>query len=95
MKNDVSKFSVSVIVNHTEKTTTVKMSGEKTPVSFIQTASQSAYVAALRDAAFYLLEKAASLDEKSPYNTWAQIVKMFEEHRGFNEKELFFNMKKI
>ena len=37
MKNDVSKISVSVIVNHTNRTTTVKM---------------------------------------------------FEEHRGFNEKEL-------
>lgn len=29
MKKDVSKISVSVIVNHTDKTTTVKMSGEK------------------------------------------------------------------
>lgn len=88
MKNDISKMSVSVIVNHTEKTTTVKMSGEKTPVSFIQTASQSAYLAALRDAAFYLLDKAAGLDEEKPYNTRAQVVKMFKEHRGFNEKEL-------
>ena len=88
MKNDVSKISISVIVNHTAGTTTVKMSGEKTPVSFIQTASQAAYLAALRDAAFYLLDKAATLDEKNPYNTRAQIVKMFEEHRGFNEKEL-------
>lgn len=88
MKNDVSKMSVSVIVNHTERTTTVKMSGEKTPVSFVQSANQSAYVAALRDAAFYLLEKAASLDESSPYNTREQAVKMFNEHRGFNEKEL-------
>lgn len=88
MKNDISKISVSVIVNHTDRTTTVKMSGEKTPVSFIQTVSQSAYTAALRDAAFYLLEKAASLDEKSPYNTRKQAIKMFEEHRSFNEKEL-------
>lgn len=88
MKNDITKISVSVIVNHTKKTITVKMSGEKTPVSFIQTASQSAYLAALRDAAFYLLDKAAILDEKNPYNTRAQVVKMFEEHRGFNEKEL-------
>lgn len=89
MKKDVSKISVSVIVNHTERTTTVKMSGEKTPVSFIQTVSQSAYLAALRDAAFYLLDKAATLDTEKTYNTRAQIVKMFEEHRGFNEKELF------
>ena len=88
MKNDVSKISVSVIVNHTDKTTTVKMSGEKTPLSFIQTASQSAYLAALRDAAFYLLDKAATLDEENQYNTRAQVVKMFNEHRGFNEKEL-------
>ena len=88
MKNDVSKISVSVIVNHTNRTTTVKMSGEKTPLSFIQTVSQSAYLSALRDAAFYLLDKAATLDEEKPYNTRAQIVKMFEEHRGFNEKEL-------
>ena len=43
MKNDVSKISVSVIVNHTEKTTTVKISGEKTPVSFMQSASQMEY----------------------------------------------------
>lgn len=71
MKKDVSKISVSVIVNHTDKTTTVKMSGEKTPVSFIQTANQSAYLAALRDAAFYLLDKAATLDEENPYNTRA------------------------
>lgn len=88
MKNDVSKISVSVIVNHTDKTTTVKMSGEKTPVSFVQFASQSAYLAALRDAAFYLLDKAATFDDEKPYNTRAQIVKMFDEHRGFNEKEL-------
>lgn len=38
MKKDMSKISASVIVNHTEKTTTVKMSGEKTPVSFVQSA---------------------------------------------------------
>ena len=69
-------------------TITVKMSGEKTPLSFIQTVSQSAYLAALRDAAFYLLDKASTLDTEKPYNTRAQIVKMFEEHRGFNEKEL-------
>ena len=88
MKKDVSKISVSVIVNHTDRTTTVKMSGEKTPLSFIQTVSQSAYLAALRDAAFYLLDKAATLDEENLYNTRAQVVKMFEEHRSFNEKEL-------
>lgn len=88
MKNNVSKMSVSVIVNHTDRTTTVKMSDEKTPVSFVQTASQSAYLAALRDAAFYLLDKAAALDEEKPYNTRAQVVKMFDEHRAFNEKEL-------
>ena len=88
MINDVSKISVSVIVDHTERTTTVKMSGEKMPVSFIQTDSKSAYLAALRDAAFYLLDKASTLDAENQYNTRAQIVKMFEEHRGFNEKEL-------
>ncbi len=88
MKNDISKISVSVIVNHTERTTTAKMSDEKTPVSFIQSANQSAYLAALRDAAFYLLDKAAMLDEEKPYNTRAQVVKMFNEHRGFNEGEL-------
>ena len=88
MKNDVSKISVSVIVNHTAGTTTVKMSGEKTPLSFIQTVSQSSYLAALRDAAFYLLDKAATLDTENPYNARAQVVKMFNEHRGFNEKEL-------
>ena len=88
MKNDVSKISISVIVNHTEKTTTVKMSGEKMPLSFIQTASKSAYLAALRDAAFYLLDKAAALDEENPHNTRAQVVKMFKEYRGFNENEL-------
>lgn len=88
MKNDVSKISVSVIVDHTDRTTTVKMSGEKTPLSFIQSASQSAYLAALRDAAFYLLDKATTLDEENPYNTRAQLVKMFDESRGFNDKEL-------
>lgn len=88
MKNDISKITVSVIVNHTENTTTVKMTGEKAPVSFVQSASQAAYLSALRDAAFYLLEKAAALDEKNPYNTRAQVVKMFEEHRSFNEKGL-------
>lgn len=79
MKKDISKISVSV---------TVKMSGEKTPLSFVQSASPSAYLAALRDAAFYLLDKAAKLDTENPYNTRAQVVKMFEEHRAFNEKEL-------
>lgn len=87
MEKDISKISVSVIINHTEKTTTVKMSGEKTPVSFVQSANQSAYLAALRDAAFYLLDKAATLDEENLYNTRAQVVKMFKEHCGFNEKE--------
>lgn len=66
MKNDVSKISVSVIVNHIEKT----------PVSFIQTVSQSVYLAALRDAAFYLLDKAATLDEENPYNTRTQNEKI-------------------
>lgn len=88
MKNNVSKISVSVIVNHTDRTTTVKMSGEKTPMSFVQSASQSAYLSALRDAAFYMLDKAAALDEEKSYNTRAQVVKMFDEHRAFNEKEL-------
>ena len=88
MKNDISKISVSVIVNHTENTTTVKMSGEKTPLSFVQTANRSAYLAALRDAAFYILDKATALDEEKPYNIRAQVVKMFDEHCGFNEKEL-------
>ncbi len=87
MEKDVSKMSVSVIVNNTEKTTTVKMSGEKTPLSFVQSASQSVYLAALRDAAFYLLDKAAALDEQSPYNARLQVVKMLEEHCSFNERE--------
>ena len=88
MKNDIFKMSVSVVVNHTDRTITVKMTGEKTPLLFVQSANQSAYLAALRDAAFYLLDKASTLDEENPYNTRAQVVKMFEEHRGFNEKEL-------
>lgn len=29
MKKDISKISMAVIVNHTDRTTTVKMSGEK------------------------------------------------------------------
>ncbi len=88
MKNNISKDSISVIVNHAENTTTVKIAGVKTPVSFVQSASWNSYLSALRDAAFYLLDKAATLDDGTPYNTRAQVVKMFEEHRTFNEKEL-------
>lgn len=62
MQDDVSKVTVSVIVNHTKRETAVKLNGDKCPISFIQAANQKAYHAALHDAAMYLLDLAASVD---------------------------------
>ena len=64
------------------------MKNDISKISVSVTASQSAYLSALRDAAFYLLEKAAALDEENVYNTRAQVVKIFEEHRAFSKKGL-------
>ena len=89
MKNDISKTIISVIVDHTENTTTVKMSGEKTLLSFVQSVSQEAYLSALRDAAFYLLDRAAYCewlqDADRKCDVQKQVEKMLNEHRAFNE----------
>lgn len=83
---DISKITMSVIVNHTDRTTTVKQSGVKTPLSFVQSASAAAYRAALRDAAFYLLDLASETDGANPVRD--QIRIMWEEHRPFNSESL-------
>lgn len=63
--NDISKVTISIIVNHTKHETSVKRSGDRCPISFIQAANQNTYHAALRDAAFYLLDLAASAGGRS------------------------------
>lgn len=83
---DISKITMSVIVNHTDRTTTVKRSDVKAPLSFIQLANTEAYREALRDAAFYLLDLASETDGANPVRD--QIRIMWEEHRPFNEKSL-------
>lgn len=83
---DISKITMSVIVNHTDRTTTVKRSGVKTPLSFVQCANAAAYRAALRDAAFYLLDLASETDGANPVRD--QIRIMWDEHRPFNLESL-------
>ena len=85
-KNDISKVQMTIIVDHTAKTTTVKQTGIKPPLSFVQSASGAAYCAALRDAAFYLLDLAG--DVEGAVKTRDQIRVMWEEHRMFNEPAL-------
>ena len=83
---DISKTTISVIVNHTDRTTTVKQSGVKTPLSFVQRANAGAYREALRDAAFCLLDLASETDGANPVRD--QIRIMWEEHRPFNASSL-------
>ena len=83
---DISKITMSVIVNHTDRTTTVKQSGVKTPLSFVKIANAATYRAALRDAAFYLLNIASETDGANSVRD--QIRIMWEEHRPFNSKSL-------
>lgn len=83
---DISKITMSVIVNHTDRTTTVKQSGVKTPLSFVKIANAETFRAALRDAAFYLLKIASETDGAVPVRD--QIRVMWEEHRPLNSKSL-------
>lgn len=83
---DISKTAISVIVNHTDLTTTVKQSGVKTPLSFVHRANVAAYREALRDAAFYLLDLASETDGANPVRD--QIRIMWEEHRPLNARSL-------
>lgn len=81
-KHDTSKVTISVIIDRTSNETIVKQAGRKVNLSYIQSASAVAYISALRDAAFYLLEMASEADGGTC--TRDQIRIMLEEHRMFN-----------
>lgn len=85
-KHDISKITMHVIVDHTANETTVKQTGRKVNLSYIQSTSAAAYRGALRDAAFYLLEMASETDGASCMRD--QIRTMWDEHRMFNEQSL-------
>lgn len=85
-KHDVSKITISVIVDHTSNETIVKEVGNKYKLSYIQSTSAAAYRGALRDAAYHLLEIAGNTDDGCC--TRDQIRVMWEEHRTFQDKPL-------
>lgn len=56
---DTSKIAVTVTVNHTDGTISVKRNGEKCPIVLSYTVSPSSLAECYRDAAAYFLDLAA------------------------------------
>lgn len=79
MQNDISKVTLTITVNHTRNTITVKRAGDRRPITQLSAVSPAALSAAYRDAADYLLLLAS---EQSPEDGGkdAQLEHMRAEH---------------
>ena len=49
--DDISKITVTVTVNHTQRTISAKRTGDRCPLSYIQTVSAAALAGTYRDVA--------------------------------------------
>ena len=81
---DISKITVSVIVDHTNRKTVVKRTGERTPISSVEAVGSLTLASAYRDAAAYFLRLAAAQEGSLPAFK-DQIAVMYHEHKLFNE----------
>ena len=81
---DISKITVSVIVDHTNRKTVVKRTGDRTPISSVGVVGPLTLASAYRDAAAYFLRLAADQEGSSPAFK-DQIMAMYHEHKLFNE----------
>lgn len=82
--SDISKITVSVIVDHTNHKTVVKRIGERTPISSVGMVGSLTLASAYRDAAAYFLRLAANQEGSLPAFK-DQITVMYQEHKLFNE----------
>ena len=77
----MNKTTVTVLVDPTRRETTVRRSGDKCPISYIQVATPAALAAAYRDAAAYFLDLARDVPGQ-PSGLASQIAAMQAEHRS-------------
>ena len=81
---DISKITVSVIVDHTNRKTVVKRTGKRTPIFSVGLVCSLTLARAYRDAAAYFLRLAADQEGSLPAFK-DQITVMYQEHKLFNE----------
>ena len=81
---DISKITVSVIIDHTNRKTVVKRTGDRTPISSVGNVGSLTLASAYRDAAAYFLRLATDQEGSLPAFK-DQIVVMYHEHKLFNE----------
>ena len=81
---DISKITVSVIVDSTNRKAVVKRTGDKTPISSVGLVDSLTLASAYRDAAAYFLRLAADQEGSLP-SFKDQIAVMYHEHKLFNE----------
>lgn len=79
--DDISKITVTVTVNHTQRTISAKRTGENCPVSYIQTVSAAALAGTYRDVAAYFLDLAAGQEKGTAHTIQKQAEIMLNEHR--------------
>ena len=61
--DDISKITVTVTVNHTQRTISAKRTGDRCPLSYIQTVNAAALAGTYRDVAAYFLDLAADQEK--------------------------------
>lgn len=74
------KTAITVTADPARQETTVRRTGEKCPISYIQSATPSALAAAYRDAVAYFLDLAGQLSGQSG-NLKDQVAAMLAEHK--------------
>lgn len=75
------KTTVTVTADPARQETTVRRTGEKCPISYIQAATPAALAAAYRDAAAYFLDLAGQLSGQ-PAGLVSQVAAMQAEHKS-------------
>lgn len=78
---DYAKVSITVVADPARQETTVRRTGGKCPISYIQAATPAALAAAYRDAAAYFLDLAGQLPDQ-PAGLVSQIAAMQAEHKS-------------
>lgn len=73
--DDISKITVTVTVNHTQRT------GDRCPLSYIQTVSAVALAGTYRDVAAYFLDLAAEQEKDTAHTIKKQAETMLNEHQ--------------
>lgn len=79
--DDISKITVTVTVNHTQRTISAKRTGDRCPLSYIQTVSAAALAGTYRDVAAYFLDLAADQEKDTAHTIKKQAEIMLNEHQ--------------